>query len=72
MQLMAKILDEGVLLHKPMYTARGLEETPGIMAWLDTLPDDLDLCVGGPRASECPEAYQMTVEILTGVLGQFS
>jgi len=54
-----------------MYTARGLEETPGIMAWLDTLPDALDLCVGGPRASECPEAYQMMVEILSDALQVF-
>ena len=65
-------LEEGILLQKPMFTARGPEDIPGIMAWLDTLPDDLDLCVGGPRASECPEAYQMTVEILSVVLEEFS
>ena len=65
-------LEEGVLLQKPMYTARGAEDIPGILAWLDTLPDDLDLCIGGPRASECPEAYQMTVEILSVVFGEFS
>ena len=64
-------LEEGILLHKPMFTARGPEDIPGIKAWLDTLPDDLDLCVGGPRASECPEAYQMTVEILSDVLQVF-
>ena len=58
-------LEEGLFLHKPMYTARGLEDIPGIMAWLDLLPDNLDLCVGGPRASECPEAYQITTDILT-------
>jgi hypothetical protein len=38
------------------------------MAWLNELPDNLDLCIGGPRASECPEAYQITVEILSLVL----
>ena len=65
-------LDEGVLLQKPMYTARGLEDIPGILAWLSTRPDDLDLCIGGPRASECPEAYQMTVEILSDVLEELS
>ena len=65
-------LEEGVLLHKPMYTARGLEDISGIIAWLDTLPDQLDLCVGGPRASECSEAYQITVEILSVVLKEFS
>ncbi len=65
-------LEEGILLKKPMYTARGSEDIPGIMVWLDTLPDDLDLCIGGPRESECPEAYQMTVEILSVVLEEFS
>lgn len=61
-------LEEGVLLHKPMYPARGQKDIPGIMAWLDTLPDNLDLCVDGSRASECSEAYQITVDILTIVL----
>ena len=65
-------LQEGILLQKPMYTARGLEDIPEIMAWLETLPDNLDLCVGGPRASEYSEAYQMTVEILSVVLEEFS
>ena len=65
-------LEEGILLQKPMFNTRGPEDIPGIKAWLDTLPDDLDLCVGGPRASKCPEAYQITVEILSVVLGEFS
>lgn len=64
-------LQEGILLQKPMFTARRPEDIPGILAWLDTLPDHLDLCVGGPRASECPEAYQITVEILSDVLQEF-
>ena len=29
----------------------------------------LPLCEGGPRASECPEAYDMTKAILTQVFG---
>lgn len=61
-------IQEGILLQKPMYTAHGTEDIPGILAWLDALPDALDLCIGGPRASECPEAYVMTREILDGVL----
>ena len=28
--------------------------------WLDSLPDELDLSVGGLRASECPNAYEVT------------
>lgn len=64
-------LQEGILLQKPMFTAQGLKDTPGIVAWLENLPNDLDLCVGGPRASECPEAYQITVDILSIVLEEF-
>lgn len=47
----------------------GTGRHPGTMAWLDALPDNLDLCMGDYRASECPEAYQITVEILSIVLG---
>ena len=61
-------IQEGILLKKPMFTAQGLEDVPEIVAWLNTLPDNLDLCVGGPRASECPEVYQITTEILSRVL----
>ena len=64
-------LQEGILQHKPTFTARGPEDIPGIMAWMDKLPGNLELCVGGPRASECPEADQMTMEILSVVLGEF-
>ena len=28
----------------------------------------IELCVGGPRASECPEAYRVTMEILEKVM----
>ena len=66
------VKEKGIILQKPMYTARGLEDIPGILAWLSTRPDDLDLCIGGSRASECPEAYQMTVEILSDVLEELS
>ena len=61
-------IQEGILLKKPMFTAQGSEDVPEIVAWLNTLPDNLDLCVGGPRASECPEVYQITTEILSRVL----
>lgn len=58
---------EGEHLHKPMFTACGTEDVPGIVAWLNTLPDGLDLSVGGPRASECGDAYEVTVKILNEV-----
>ena len=28
----------------------------------------IELCIGGPRASECPEGYRMTMEILEKIL----
>lgn len=61
-------IDEGVLLQKPMLTVSGTEDIPEMIAWLRSLPDSLDLCIGGPRASECGNAYQVTEEILEGVL----
>lgn len=61
-------VQEGILLQKPMFTAMGEEDIPGIIAWLRTLPDDLDLSIGGPRASECHDAYEQTWRILEPVV----
>lgn len=60
-------LAEGEALGKPMYTATGLNDVPEIVRWINTLPDDTELCVGGPRASECPEAYDITKAILNAL-----
>ena len=60
-------LAEGEALGKPMYTATGLNDVPEIARWINTLPDDTELCVGGPRASECPEAYDITKAILNAL-----
>ena len=60
-------LAEGEALGKPMYTATGLDDVPEIARWINTLPDDTELCVGGPRASECPEAYDITKAILNAL-----
>ena len=64
-------LKEGEILHKPMYTASGPEDVPGIVKWLDSLPDGTELCIGGPRASECPDAYDVTIAILKRIEGLF-
>ena len=61
-------LAEGEYLGKPMYTATGLEDVPGIIQWISTLPEGAELCVGGPRASECLEAYDVAKAILYQVL----
>ena len=61
-------VQKGIRLGKPMFTARGVEDVPEIVAWLRLLAAERDvgieLCVGGPRASECAEAYRVTEEIL--------
>lgn len=67
-------MNEGSLLGKPMFTASGLEDVPEILAWLNTLsenmfPDGIELCVGGPRASECENAYEVAAEILEDLFG---
>lgn len=64
-------LKEGEILRKPMCTASGPEEVPGIVRWLGNLPDGIELCIGGPRASECPDAYDVTMTILKGIEGLF-
>ncbi len=61
-------LAAGEALGKPMLTVSGSDDIPRVLAWLDGLPDELDLCIGGPRESECSRAYAAAREILDGVL----
>ena len=63
-------LIEGEKLGKPMFTAAGLKDVPDIVNWISALPDETELCVGGPRASECPEAYDVTKAILNALIGK--
>lgn len=80
-------VQEGIRLGKPMFTARSVEDVPEIAAWLRSLAADrtegklndeaspvqiLELCVGGPRASECAEAYSVTEEILGKVFEELN
>ena len=65
-------LNEGEKLGKPMYTASGIEDIPHIIDWLNTLPDNMELCIGGPRASECPDAYIITKAILNRIAKEMS
>ena len=62
----------GETFGKPMLTVSGPEDIPVIMKWLDSLPDGTELCVGGPRASECIAAYGTAREILSAVFDQVS
>ena len=71
-------VQEGIELGKPMFTAHGVEDAAKIAAWLRSLAADgvtgsvsangIELCIGGPRASECTEGYRVTMEILEKVL----
>ena len=54
-----------------MFTAAGLKDVPEILRWISTLPDGTELCVGGPRESECPDAYKIAKAVLTSVLPVF-
>ncbi len=60
-------LAEGEALGKPMYTATSLDDIKDIVKWVKSLPDETELCVGGPRASECPEAYDIAKTILNAI-----
>ena len=64
-------LEEGEHLGKPMFTAAGLKDVPEILRWIRMLPDGTELCVGGPRASECPEVYETAKAVLTALLPVF-
>ncbi len=60
-------VEEGSNLGKPMYTIAGaadIENLNDLLLWLESLPDKTELCVGGPRASECPEAYNAARTLL--------
>ena len=61
-------LTEGEVLGKTMYTAAGPEDAEDIIRWLETLPDGTELCIGGPRASECPEADEVTKALLNALI----
>lgn len=61
-------LEAGKKLGKPMYTASGIKDVPGIIRWMKRLPEGTEICVGGPRASECSGAYRTTEEIMTEVI----
>ena len=65
-------LKEGMLLSKPMYTAEGFKDVPKIIMWIQNLPDETELCIGGPRASEWSEAYNMTLLMLRSIAENFS
>ena len=60
-------LAAGETLGKPMLTVSGIKDVPQILSWLNSLLDGIELCVGGPRASECPEAYDLTMEVLHSI-----
>ena len=57
-------VDEGKRLAKPMFTATGPADAEKLKKWLSALSVGTELCVGGPRNSEWPEAYAVTTALL--------
>ena len=65
-------LEEGKNLAKPMYTDRGPEKAADIKKWIQSLPNGTELCIGGPRASECTTAYDTAMKVLDSIAEVFS
>ena len=63
-------LEAGRSFNKPMLTVSGIKDLPDIIKWISQLPNGIILSVGGPRASECSNAYNVAKEILSEVLRQ--
>ena len=63
-------LEAGKKLNRPMLTVSSIKDLPDIIKWLSKLPDGIVLSVGGPRESECSDAYNVAKEILSEVLRQ--
>ena len=52
---------------RPYLEVNSKEDVDKIIDWLNTLGEELTLNIGGPRESECPKAYQITINILEKV-----
>ena len=52
---------------RPYLEVKNAEDIDKIIDFLNKLGNELTLNVGGPRESECPEAYQITTNILEKV-----
>lgn len=50
-------------------SAKSIDEA---ISWLKTLGNGLTLNIGGPRESECPEAYEKTIKILEAIINYFN
>lgn len=61
-------LEAGRELEKPMYTASGMSDVDSIVQWIKDLPEETELCIGGPRESECKHAYDIASKILNEVI----
>ena len=55
------------VFHRPLLTVHGPADARAVALWLNSLENDLVLNIGGPRASECPSAYEETARLLSAV-----
>ena len=51
-------------------TLWNMRDAKAVIHWLDSLPDELDLSICDPRASECPNAYEVTRMLMRVVLSK--
>ncbi len=65
-------LSAGESLEKPMLTVSGKKDVQRIIEWMDNMPDGIELCIGGPRESECCQAYAAARELLSIVLDRMT
>lgn len=53
-----------------LVTSGAVEETARVASWLTGLEREVTLNVAGPRESECPGAYDVTLSLLDRLLGR--
>lgn len=53
--------------HKPYLWIKNRADIPEVTFWLNSLKNNLVLNIGGPRASECEDAYEETYYILNKI-----
>ena len=53
---------------RPYLEVRSGKNAPEVIGWLNALGYELTLNIGGPRASECPEANKKTIKIMETVI----
>ena len=51
-------------MKRPYFEAKSCDKVFDIVKWLNDLGNELTLNIAGPRASECPDGYEITVKLM--------